>query len=280
MRKAILVVLVLIIGIVFPGAKYSVPSATYAQMFDAAKAYQDYQYSLDVYNQANSTFEDAKNFYLTNKTLTLKEDARRKLLAMLKARDQLESVYLTAVRIKILETKGVSDGDKNDIFGKIDSEVAWYKDRLNNYNDNEPTESLFTKNDEVQDRYKNTTLPVVYFSLFTISLGQEVGIRQDHEIIYSDLKTIINNGVATGKLNMNPFNRWFTDIDSTIESLKQNESLAKTKAQQIFTGQNYSRNLNNSSYDSSVEVLDSSIVPLTQINNFLTEVLTSIKNQQ
>src|SRR6185369_830750 len=75
-----------------------------AQTFDAAKAYQDYQYSLDVYNQANTDFEDAKDFYLTNKTLTLKEDARKKLLVMLRSRDQLEIVYLTALRMKILET--------------------------------------------------------------------------------------------------------------------------------------------------------------------------------
>lgn len=255
MRKNILVFFALVFLIGFYHKK------TFAQTFDAAKAYQDYQYSLDIYNQANTAFENAKNFYLTNKTLTLKEDTRKKLLVMLKDRDQLESVYLTALRMKMLETN-------SSISGNIEGEIAWYKDHINNYKDSDPAEDLFNKSSESESRYKTNTAPIVYESLFNISLGEEIGIRQDHEAIYSNLKSMITDP--------NPFNRWFTDIDLTINELKQNEDLSKTQIQKIYD--QYSAG--SSSYNSAIETLASSVKPLTQLNSFLTEVATSIKNQQ
>ena len=247
-----------------------------AQTFDANKAYLDYQYSLDVYNQSNKTFVDAKDFYLTNKTLTLKEDARKKLLVMLRDRDQLEWVYLTALRMKTVETKGLTDDEKGSMYTKIDGEIAWYKVHLDNYKDGDPAEDLFTKSDESQSRLKTTTLPIVYESLFTISLGEEIGIKNDHVDIYSNLRSIIDKGVADGKLDMNPFNRWFTDIGLVIDELKQNEDLSKTQIQKLYN----QYDSNSGAYNTATETLSTSIKPLSQLNRFLTEVLTSIKNQQ
>lgn len=247
-----------------------------AQTFNSAKAYQDYQYSLSVYNQANSDFTDAKDFYTKNQTLSLKEDARKKLLTMLKDRDQLEVVYLTALRTKISELKGFSDGDKNGIFGKIDTEVAWYKSHIASYSDGDPAETLFTKSDDSKSHYSTTTLPVIYESLYDISLGIEVGIRMDHETIYTSLKSTIAAGVSAGKLDMNPFNRWFTDIDSNIQMLHQNEDLSRSQIQKLYD--QYSSG--NGAYGTSIETLTLSIKPLSQLNEFLTEVLTSIRNQQ
>lgn len=254
MKKGLLAILVLVIIIGL------CPKKSFAQTFDANKAYQDYQYSLDVYNQANTTFENAKDFHLKNKTLTLKEDARKKLLTMLRDRDQLESVYLTALRIKMLET--------NSSVGNIESEIEWYKNHMNNYKDSDPTEDLFNKNSEVESRYKTNTSPIIYEALFTISLGEEMGLREQHEAIYTQLKALIKN--------TDFFDRWFTDIDSTVQTLKQNEELAKTQIQKMY-GQNEP---NLGSYNTAIEILDSSIKPLNQLNNFLTEVKTSIKNQQ
>ncbi len=247
-----------------------------AQTFDATKAYQDYQYALEVYNQANTSFTDAKDFYLTNKTLTLKEDARRKLLVMLRGRDQLEIVYLTALKMKILEVKGLTNDTKNNIFAKIDNEINWHKDHMNNYKDSDPLEDLFNKSDESESKYKTTTSLVIYESLFNISLGEEVGIRQDHEDIYANLKSIINAGVTSGKLDMNPFNRWFTDIESTITTLKQNEDLSKTQIQKLYE----QNSTDYSPYYNAIQTLTFLENSLTQLNSFLTEVNVSIRNQQ
>src|SRR5512141_2866363 len=66
-----------------------------AQTFDFNKAYQDYQYTKTVYDQSYPDYQDARNAYQRNPTLSLKEEARQKTLALLMNRDQILSTYLT-----------------------------------------------------------------------------------------------------------------------------------------------------------------------------------------
>lgn len=250
--------------------------STLAQELNSEKAFNDYQYSQQIYTNSSADFEAARDFYIKNETLTLKEDARKKLLKMLRDRDQVELVYVTALRSKIVESKGLSESDKNSIFGLIDREVAWYKSHQLDYKDGDPLEDLFNKSKESESRYKTDSLPIIYESLFLISLGDQVSIRLDNEAEYQGLKTLVSNGVANGKLDMNPFNRWFSDIESVINILKTNEEKAKKQILAIHS-ESYSPS---STYNSSVSILEDSVAQLSQLNNFLIEVLTSIRNQQ
>ena len=247
-----------------------------AQALTFDRAYQDYQYNLTVYGQAYSDYQDAKNAYLANQTLALKETARQKLYTMLVDRDHLMVVYLTALRTKIVELPGLSVDDKNNIFGKIDPEVGFYSNHEKNYKSDESLDQLFSDGSQSQSQYKNTTSSIVLEALFDISLGQEEGLRIAHEEIYSTLKSIIDKGVAAGTLKLDPFNRWIADIDATDSTLKDNESAARTQIQQIYN-QNYSFT---GGYDAAIETLGSSIKPLSQLNEFLTEVLNYIKSNQ
>lgn len=247
-----------------------------AQTFDFFRAYQDYQYSLSVYNQSFSDFQDAKDFYLKNPTLTLKEDARKKTLTMLRNRDEMMRVYLTALRMKIVETSGFDESDKNKIFGKIDPEVAWYASHKANYKDDDPLEDLFGKSSESESRYKTNTAPVAYESLFDITLGQEQGLRSSQEAIYKNLRSIIDTQVSAGKLDINPFNRWFTDIEAVIQDLKKDETEGQTQIQKMY-GQYYVQPLG--IYNTAIGPLDKSVNFLSQLNGFLVEVATSLQNQ-
>lgn len=247
-----------------------------AQTLTFDRAYQDYQYSLTLYDQAYSNYQDAKNTYLANQTLSLKEDARKKTFTMLVARDQLMVVYLTALRTKISELPNLNGDDKNSILGKIDEEVRFYtfhKDRLKEDWD---LPTLFANSSQSENQYKEKTSLIVNEALFDISLGQMAGIREAQEKIYSDLKTIINDGVAVGKLKLDPFNHWLTDIDSTDLVLKQNEDKARGQIQQMYA-ETYTFQ---GGYTTSVNTLVSSVKPLSQMNEFLTEVVNYIKNQQ
>jgi hypothetical protein len=246
-----------------------------AQTFDATKAYADYQYQLSIYQQDYSGFQDAKTFYLANPTLQLKEVARQKTIKMLKDRDNLMSVYLTALRMQILETKGFDDSQKNAVFGRIDSEVDWYKKHISVYLDSDQLVDLFNKSDESQSRYKTITTPIIDEAIFDIGQSQEIGLRLSHQEIYSNLKNFINEQVALGKLRIDPFNRWFTDIEAVSELLKKNEADGTSKIQTIYA-HNYGIG---STYDEATRILTSSVDPITQLNNYLTEMLASIQNQ-
>lgn len=268
MKKAAIVLSFISILLLFP-------QKAFAETFDAQKAYSDYQYQLSIYEQDESDFQDAKTFYLANPTLQLKETARQKTLQMLKDRDQLVEVYLTALRMQILETDGFNNDQKNAIYAKIDPEVAWYQNHITNYSDSDTLTDLFNKSSESQSRYKTNTTPIIDEALLDIGLSQEVGLRYAHQQIYTDLKNYINDQVAAGRLKIDPFNMWLNDTDAVLQELQNNETTAATKIQGLYT-QNFGLI---SVYNDSTQVLLSSVSLLTQLNNYLTEMDTSIQSQ-
>lgn len=272
MRKIALLfaLLILLTAVIFA------PIRSHAQEFNAQKAFQDYQFQLTAYGEAEARYEEAKGFYLKNPTLQIREDARQKTLAFLKVRDQLLATYLTAVRMQLAETRGLSEEEKGGTFGKIDPEVAWYQNHLKSYQDGDELATLFSKSDESKNRYNSTTKLIAFEALFNISLSQEIDIRQNHQLVYADLKSYINDQVAAGKLRIDPFNRWLNDTDAVLITLSQNEDTARRKISTLYA-KNYDQT---KSYNTAIQVLSGSISPLSQLNNYLTELLASIENQQ
>ncbi len=247
-----------------------------AQSLTYERAYQDYQYNRTIYDQSFTEFQDAKNAYTANQTLRLKEEAKLKALNMLRNRDQLTVVYLTALRANLSEQPGLEGPVRDNIYTKIDQEVAWYSNHKTNYKDDDSIESLFAKSDEVKARYNSKTILIIDESLFDITLGQEKTLRQRHEQLYATLRGLIDQGVAAGKLTLNPFNHWLTDIDTTIATLKANEEKGLTQIQVIYS-QSYSPE---SDFDTALQTLSQSVKPLSQFNQFLTEISAYIQNQQ
>lgn len=247
-----------------------------AQALTFDRAYQDYQFNLTAYDNAYSDYQDSVNAYKDNQTLALKETARQKTLSMLRDRDKLMAVYLTMLRTGILEQSGLSGDDKNNIFSKIDPEVTFYLNHQTQYNDGDNTDTLFSKSSQSENQYKDKTSLIVQEALYDISLGQVEGLRLEHESVYSTLKSIIDDGVAKGTLKLDPFNRWLTDIDATDQKLRQNESTSKTQIAQVYS-QSYSIL---GGYNTAIETLTDSIIPLGQYNEFLTEVLNYIKSHE
>lgn len=251
-------------------------SGVKSQSLPFERAYQDYQYNRSIYDQSYSEYQNAKNAYQANQTLRLKDEAKQKTLTMLRNRDQLLVVYLTALRSNISELPGLDGTTRDAIYTKIDSEVAWYANHKTNYKDDDSAETLFVKSDEAKEKYKKSTLLTIDEALFDITLGKQKTLRQDHEQIYAKLRGLIDSGVASGKLTLNPFSHWLTDIDSTIQILKSNEAKGSTQIQQIYS-QTYSPE---GAYDTAVVTLSLSMKPLEQLNQFLTEILAYLKNNQ
>jgi hypothetical protein len=245
----------------------------FAQDFTADKAYQDYQYQLTNYRQAYDDFQETRTFYKRNPTLQLREEARKKTLTMLKSRDQLMIVYLTAIRMQIVESTGFTNDDKATIYSKLDPEVSWYQTHVNSYQDGDDLNTLFTKSNESKDRYNSLSKAVIYNTLFDTTLSQEIGLRIDHQLIYSDLKNLLNDKVSRGEVKIDPFNRWLSDTDNILISLGQNEASAKTLIPNFYT---LKYNLVGT-YNSGVDSLDTSVGPLGKLNNYLYEMLTLLK---
>jgi len=268
----IIIVLIAILG-------FSIPiflNISHAQDFNFNKAYQDYQYNLTLYDQSTSDFKNSKSAYLMNSTLALKEDLRLKALNMLVVRDTLMSVYLTMLRMKIVENKGLTNDEKNGIYSKIDPEVEWYDSDKSKYSSSDSLETLFTRNEDSKIRYQTNTVYVIDEALVYIGLGQEIDLRIQHEQIYSGLKSLIDSGISSGKLILTPFNNWFNDINTTGQQLKQNEDGVREAIVKYNDQSHYNQN----SCEACTDLLSSSITPLSKFNVYLTEILNYIRNQR
>jgi hypothetical protein len=244
------------------------PSA-HAQEFDFAKAYQDYIFTQTVYDQSYSTYEEAKNSYLKNPTLTLKEDARIKTLVMLRARDELYRVYLSALRMKLFEAK-------SPVSTRLDDEIAWYLTHKDTYKDSDPLEDLFNKSKESESRYKSDTSPIAHDSLFSVSFGELMNIKTQHEGVYKSLKNSIDLGVGAGILKLDPFNRWFTDIENVLKELDTINTNSKAKIAKIFDKSGVTTT---GVYNSAISSLTPAISKSLELNSFLTELLNTINSE-
>jgi hypothetical protein len=249
--------------------------SVFAQDFTSQIAYSDYQYQLSIFQDDYSKFQEAKTFYLANPTLQLRDDARKKTLKMVRDRDNLMSVYLTALRMQIVDSTGFNNDQKGEIFSKIDSEVVWYKDHITKYLDSDELVDLLNKSDESKSRYATNTSLIISESLFDIGLSEEMGLRLDHQKIYQDLRDYIGTKVSDGKIKIDPFNRWFNDIDMVLQQLQKNEVAGIEKIRSLYTT-SYGTS---STYDTATDILGSSLNLISQLNNYLIEMLASINNQ-
>lgn len=239
------------------------------------KIYQDYIEAQTTYGRSDSDYQKAKGFYLKNQTLALKEDARKKTLATLVARDELVKAYLGILRAKIVELKGLSQEEQAVVLEKVDPEIAWYEVHAGSYQDSDSLENLFNKSKEAESRYKNETPVVIYDSFLYISIGEVAGLKLSHEEVYSSLKEILNKGVSEGKLTADPFDKWLKDIDGVLVSLKINEAQVKSQEEKLFRSGIKPGNV----YPSVVEPFLHSTALLKQLNSYLTEFLTSLNIQ-
>lgn len=269
-------VLVLTLAFVLLYSIFHIPlSNVYAQDLTAEKAYQDYQYQQSNYLNAEAEYKEAKTFYKKNPTLQLREEARKKTLNLVKSTDQLMIVYLTALRTQISETTGFTADEKSAIYSNIDPEISWYQNHVNNYQDGDELGTIFTKSDESKARYTSFSKFVIYNTLFDITLSQQIGLRQDNLVVYNNLKDFINQQVSLGKLKIDPFNRWINDTDSVLQTLSQNETAAKAKIPSFYA-KNFSLN---STYEAGIQIVSRSVNPLSQLNNYLNEMLAYLEMQ-
>ena len=259
--------------IIFLIPKFTISSK--AQDFSFDKAYQDYQHNLTQYQKAFSEYDYAKNAYIMNSTLNLKDDVRLKMLDLLTTRDELIRVYLTMLRMRIVENNGLTNDEKNSIFLKIDKEIEFYNNDKTKYSTNDSLTTLFSRNEELENRYKFETHKIIKEVIAYVSLGEEISLRLNHEQIYTNLRLLIDSRFSSNELVRTQFGHWFNDIDATIQIITQNEKEVRQEIDKI--------ELNSQSKDVTCEpcneILSYSIVSLSQYNGFLTEMINFIKNQ-
>jgi len=258
------------------GTRYCVLSTIHAQDFTFEKAYQDYIFTQSQYQERLVDFQKAKDNYQKNQTLNLKETARQELYKLLMSREDLLRVYLIATRMKVLENKGLSNEEKQVQIKKIDTEIEWINTHKTKYQESDTVEDLTNKSKETESRYKTNTSISIYESLFYITYGELFDNKKSNLNVYSNLKKYIEKNVVENKFRIDPFNRWFGDIENAEKEITTNEIKAMEKIKKLYT-ENYNNPANN--FNTTIAILEENLNKLGQLNNFVFELLNTIRLQ-
>ncbi len=249
----------------------------FAQQFNLEKAKNDYIFAEDQYEESLKTFNLKKDSYLKNQTLSLKEETRIALLNLLPKRAEYMKTYLTVIRTKIAELTGLTSDEKQLVFSKIDPEVVYYQDRNNSYQLTDNLETLLSKSREEDQKYRDETLPVVYFSLVNIGLGDAVDLKNKNVVIYTQLRTEAENLIKLGRADSDLFDRWFKDIDLELNKITDIENDVRTVLSEIFSKNKYQVER---VYEDSIEILSPISGSLVKLNEFVFELETTISEKR
>lgn len=240
--------------------------------FDFFRAYQDYTFNYGVYRRAHNDYVLAKGQYLSYKTLKAKTNAQEKTLAMLQARDEVIKTYLTALRLKLVETEGVPSLEKDALFGRIDTEVAWYEDHRIRLASAGSLEDLVENSDEVKDRYPSTEI-LYYQTLISILAGKENNFRERLMEIISDIKGKVAEIRQNQDKNTRKIERWILEAE-----LRLTRSQEKTfEAQSTISGLKVRDRNKYQIYNAAQELIVESHQYLKEANSFLKEIMDEAK---
>lgn len=249
----------------------------FAQDFTFTKAREDYVFTKDNYKKDLFDYNLKKDSYNKNPTLSLKEELRLSLYKFVGTRNNLIKNYLTMLRIKTLESTSIENSQKESIYTKIDPEVVWFGDRKNSYTNNTNLEDLLNKSKEEDLRYERDSLPIIYFTLAHISLGEVRTIKDSHIKIYNNLKNEADTLVKLGRADAGLFDRWFKDIELELNNISEIEKNTLTQIDKIFSGEDY---LRDGAYKNAIEELEPSKASLLKLNGFIKELENVLESKR
>ena len=249
----------------------------FAQDLTYQKSDEDYRFSRDLYNQRLADFNKKKNAYLKNRTLSLKEEARLSLYDFLLVRNDYVNSYLTTLRMRTVESKGLNQDQKTAIFDKIDTQVNWYLDHKKVFGQENSLEDLLVKSQEEDSQWQKVTSPAIYFALSYISLGDTIDLRGQNVNIYNGLKNEADSLVSLGRADSSLFERWFKDIEGEIANNKSVETKTIIAINKMTAAQISSQKR---SFSDTLNVIKPSKASLLKLNNFIYELENVIQTKR
>lgn len=253
------------------------PLSVFAQEFNYQKSYSDYTFTKDKYNSALTDFNKKKDSFLKNQTLSLKEEARISLYDLLLERNNLITTYLTSLRLRLLESKGLSPDEKTAAISLISEEFKWFENHKNNFLKEDSLEDLISKSTEEDIRLSESTTPAINYSLVSIGYDDISTKESEHLDIYNSLKDESNELVALGRADSSLFERWFSDIEGEINNLDKIEDEILLNLEGLSSSESYSQK---KAFKDSLEGFTPAKESLLKINQYLSELENVIEEKR
>lgn len=244
--------------------------------FDYNRAYADYVYNTQLYNDAYSAYQLARSQYLASNTLVAQNNAREATLKMLQARDEMLKTYLTAIRLRIKETSGISANDLNTAFAQIDNDFVWWSNHKTKLPSAGSLDDLVTDSDEAYAHYP-ATLMIVYQSLSTIFIGRLDSDRSDLGRSIADLKNKVAQIKANGDKDTSQIERSLIDVDNSVSRSVSKQSEAKNIINSLSLEK--SSGSNEEKFADIKTKLKESLAYMNEAVNLINQIIIQIKTQ-
>jgi len=255
----------------------SLKTTVFAQEFNYQKAYSDYAYTKDNYLAKLSDFRKKMDSYTNNPTLSLKEEARISLYNLIIFRHEYIRTYFTAIRMRLLESKDISQNMRDEALSKISTEIKWYEEHKNIFSSQESLEGLLNKSSEEDNRFTITSTPLINYSLIVIGYGDLNTQEKKHTEIYQKLKKEAGEIVNLGRADASLFERWFKDIETEFELLDKIQTEIEKETGNMFSKETY---IQKRAFNEANKNLEPARQSLLKINGYIYELETVIEEKR
>lgn len=240
--------------------------------FNFDRALQDYSYNVDLYTKAFNDYLAARAKYISIGTLATGDDARIATIAMLQARDSVVATYLTTLRMKLKDSIGVSDSEKDSYYTRIDAEVAWYADHKDHIPSAQTLADLVADSNESKTHYAQTKY-TTYATLLVMTKGKVDHYHDELTKNVSDLKDKIAEIHQKGDMDTLTVEYAMVDINNKVTRSEDKEAAAKDVVSSMTVANA------EISYKNALTGFQESFFYLKDANSAALEVIRQIKTQ-
>jgi len=243
-----------------------------AQEFDFNRAYQDYLYTYGQYHTAHKDYLAARSAWLTYKTLTAKTEAMTETLKMLQLRDEAVRTYLTALRLKLAETTGISNYEQTVLYLKLDNEISWYLNHRDTLPSAGTLEDLVKSSSEAEKQYGKTEV-LAYQTLGTILAGKEEALRDRLKEEIGKLNDKIAEIRQRGDKETATLERWILEAENKLTRSQEKQFEAQQKLAKLKVGDRNKQK----KYNEARSLFRESHQYLKEAHSYLKELIREVK---
>jgi len=254
---------------------FSVPVTFSQEEFDYQKAYKDYIYTFELYKKAHSDYLLAKSQYNQAKTLASQTKARDVTAIMLEKRDEVVITYFTTLRMLLSESDGITDAEKQGLFIRIDSEVAWFKNHKSQIPSAGTLADLSEDSLEAAEHFV-LTKPLIYEVLLVIPVGKIEIFKTEASSILDDIKNKTEKVRQKGDHDTTKIERWIIETQNKLTRSIDKEVAAQANIASIQSGNVKDKDLDKV-YNETISLLQESNQFLREASQFMKEIVKEFK---
>lgn len=241
-------------------------------------AFLQYNLKMEDYNKTHEEYVLRRSQYIRFKTLKSENDARAATVAMLQARDDVVMAYLTAIRKRLEETKGLPSDQKSTITIQLDNEIGFFKDHKARIPSTGTLDDLVADSKLAQDEFTKDQ-DLFYQTLLAVGDGRILDVHTRLNEKFSELKAKIETIRAETRPEYVVSVDKMQAIDRFIFESENKIQRADDKRKEAEDVSRLNGRMDPGEYNRRIGILGEAQQLLKEASSFLKEIVSQVKRQ-